>query len=142
MNGGRRRAGGFLTERQLEILRMRRAGMGYEEIARSIGTTRENVMILEKRALRNIRMAKETLELAASVAGAEVVVPRGRRLVDVPSIVVDAANSRGVKLSLNMPTLMAQLGGMLRQYVQDGVLTEDVRILILPDGSVAVAPKG
>jgi Tfx family DNA-binding protein len=138
---GRRRTGGFLTERQLEILRMRRSGMSYDEIAKSIGTTKENVMILEKRAIRNIRLAKETLESASSIAGEEIVVPKGTRLVDVPPLVVNSANSSGVKLSVNMPTLMAQLSGALRGVVSDGVLVEDVKIYLLPDGSVSIISK-
>jgi Tfx family DNA-binding protein len=138
---GRKRTGGFLTERQLEILRMRRSGMGYDDVAKTIGTTKENVMILEKRALRNIRLAKETLEAAASIVGQELVVPRGTRLVDVPPLVVDRANSSGVKLSVNMPTLMSQLSGALRNMIRDGALTEDVRIYLLPDGSVTLIPK-
>ncbi|MGC8555870.1 MAG: Tfx family DNA-binding protein [Conexivisphaera sp.] len=135
---GRRRVGGFLTERQLEILRMRRKGMSYEEVAKVIGTTKENVMILEKRAIRNIRLAKETIESAAAVAGEEILIPKGTRLVDVPPMIVDRANSVGLKLSLNMPTLMAQLSGSLRNLVRDGVLTEDVRAFLLPDGSVSL----
>ncbi|BBE41461.1 Tfx family DNA-binding protein [Conexivisphaera calida] len=138
---GRRRAGGFLTERQLEILRMRRSGMSYDDIAKSIGTTKENVMILEKRAIRNIRLAKETLESASSIAGEEIVVPKGTRLVDVPPLVVNRANSSGVKLSVNMPTLMAQLSGALRGVVSDGVLVDDVKIYLLPDGSVSIISK-
>ena len=138
---GRRRAGGFLTERQLEILRMRRSGMSYDDIAKSIGTTKENVMILEKRAIRNIRLAKETLESASSIAGEEIVVPKGTRLVDVPPLVVNRANSSGVKLSVNMPTLMAQLSGALRGIVKDGVLVEDVKIYLLPDGSISIISK-
>ncbi len=133
--------GGLLTERQLEILRMRRRGMSYEEIARSIGTTKENVMILEKRAIRNIALAKETLESASAIAGEELVVPKGTRLVDVPPLVVDRANASGIKLSVNMPTLMSQLSEALRRVVKDGKLVEDVKIYLLPDGTVSAIPK-
>ena len=55
---------GLLTERQLEILRLRREGLNYKAIAKKLKTTPENIMILEKRFL--------ILTIAKLVRGSQV----------------------------------------------------------------------
>ncbi|MGC8600043.1 MAG: Tfx family DNA-binding protein, partial [Nitrososphaeria archaeon] len=93
---------GLLTERQLEILDLRKRNMSYDEIAKKLGTTPENVYILEKRALRNLRLAFETIK--ASVAGnivMKVKFEKGTKLVNIPPALVSKADEAGIKLKGN-----------------------------------------
>ncbi len=54
----------FLTEQQIRILRLRaQGGLKQSEIAELLGTSRANVSILERRALRKIEKARNTLLL-------------------------------------------------------------------------------
>jgi Tfx family DNA-binding protein len=54
---------GFLSELQFKVLQLRiEKGLSQAEVARTLGTTRENVTIIEKRAERNIRLAEETIQ--------------------------------------------------------------------------------
>ena len=51
----------FLSSRQIQIMKLRQEGYSTEGIAHEIGTTRQNVSILEKRGHRNLEKAIRTL---------------------------------------------------------------------------------
>jgi Tfx family DNA-binding protein len=53
---------GLLTDEQLNILGYRFDGLKQEEIARRLGTTRQNVSLIERRARGNIMKAEATLK--------------------------------------------------------------------------------
>jgi Tfx family DNA-binding protein len=48
--GGLARKIGFLTERQYKVLELRVKGYKQDEVARMLGTTRENIAMIEKKA--------------------------------------------------------------------------------------------
>lgn len=133
-----RKAKGFLTERQLLVLKLRRKGMSHESIAKILNTTRENVVILEKRAFRNIRLAKETLEYAAAIAGETIHISKGTRIVDVPGIILGRADEAGLKLSMSMPALITEVSNRMRAVARRGIVQQDVDVLILPDGNISI----
>ncbi|MEM2286080.1 MAG: Tfx family DNA-binding protein, partial [Ignisphaera sp.] len=54
---------GLLTEKQYEVLKLRAEGKTQKEVAEIMGTTRENLSVIEKNALRKIRLAEETLKV-------------------------------------------------------------------------------
>jgi Tfx family DNA-binding protein len=134
------RAKWLLTERQLQVLELRRKGLSHEEIARMLNTTRENVVILEKRAIKNIRIALETLEYAAAIGGLRIKAARGSRILDLAATIVREADKAGVKLAMSMPELVVELSNKMRGRIEKGRLKEDVEVLVLPDGSLAVVP--
>ncbi len=133
-----RKAKGFLTERQLLVLKLRRKGMSHESIAKILNTTRENIVILEKRAFRNIRLAKETLEYAAAIAGETIHISKGTRIVDVPGIILGRADEAGLKLSMSMPALITEVSNRMRAVARRGIVQQDVDVLILPDGNISI----
>ncbi len=45
----------FLTEQQIRVLQLRAKGLKQSEIAEILGTSRANVSILERRALRRLK---------------------------------------------------------------------------------------
>ena len=53
----------LLTDRQMQVLKLRSRGITQDRVARQLKTTRENVSILESRARRNIKRAKATIEI-------------------------------------------------------------------------------
>lgn len=131
---------GLLTEAQVRVLRLRAEGLTQEQAAERLGSTRQNVSLLERRARRNIRLAEETLRAYREVqAVASVTVPPGTHLVDVPRLILDEADRAGVKVTADFQLvykeIRQQAGGSLR-----GVRSvEPIRLLVLRDGSVAVA---
>jgi len=60
--GVKDRRAGLLTEEQLLVLGLRLEGMKQDEIARKLGTSRQNVSLIERRARDNIAKAASTLK--------------------------------------------------------------------------------
>lgn len=131
---------GCLTKKQVEVLKLRRKGLTHEEIAKILNTTRENVVILEKRALKNLKLARETLEYAAALTGALIRVPKGTRVVDLPRIIVDKADQAGIKLKMSFSILFDEVSIKSREYTDKGVLKRDLDIYLLPDGNLVILP--
>lgn len=131
---------GCLTKKQIEVLKLRRKGLTHEEIARILNTTRENIVILEKRALKNLKLARETLEYAAALTGVLIRVPRGTRVVDLPRIIVDRADQAGIKLKMSFSLLFDEISIKSREYTDRGVLVKDLNVYLLPDGNLVILP--
>lgn len=51
----------FLTDRQMQVLRLRAQGFSQQDVAKMIGTTRANISKLERRAYKNIMAARKTI---------------------------------------------------------------------------------
>lgn len=135
-----RRTYGLLTERQLEVLQLRRRGLSYAEIAEKLGTTPENIMILEKRAMRNIELAKATLEFACSGGGgARIELKPGTRMVDIPRIVMDEADKIGLKLKADFVRIYNEIRFKVGRTT--GTLKRPVFVHLLPNGDIWVEAK-
>jgi len=89
----------FLTPRQLEILKLRQAGKTQREIARLLGTSRENISIAEKRARENIRKAKKTLEEYERITAIEIDISGIKDIVKLPKLIYKEADKLNIKVS-------------------------------------------
>ncbi len=133
---------GFLTEKQYRVLELRLRGYTQERIARLMGTSRENIAMIEKKAMDNIRRAQETLEAYEKLlAVGEVDINPGTRLVDIPGIVVRRADELGVKLKTNFTRLYDEIR-YVAEAARRNVLEKRIKILIFRDGSFSVAGGG
>ncbi|MEM3073930.1 MAG: Tfx family DNA-binding protein, partial [Nitrososphaerales archaeon] len=93
---------GLLTERQIEVLKLRAQGLTQEEVAKKLQTSRENVTILEKRAYQNIKLARETLAALKTFGiSTSVVIKPGTHLVDIPRLILDKADEANIKVRAN-----------------------------------------
>jgi len=136
-----RRRYGLLTESQLKVLRLRLQGMSQEEVARRLGTTRQNISIIERRARRNLRLAEETLRAYKElIAASSVEIPPETHLVDVPRLVIDAADEAGVKLRANFTRIYDEIRFKAGDCVRGVKTLKPLRILILRDGDIEVIP--
>ncbi|MDG7044163.1 MAG: Tfx family DNA-binding protein [Nitrososphaerota archaeon] len=128
---------GFLTSRQLDVLKLRKSGMSYEDIAERYGTTRENVLILEKRALRNLKMAEATIEAALHEGVAyKVRIPVNTRLIDIPSLVVDFADHNAIRLRANFTKIFDDIRYNLPSAVNSSTTIKPIDMYIMMDGSL------
>ncbi len=131
--------GGFLTDRQIQVLRLRRSGMSQEAIAEMLGTTRANVSILEKRAMQNIDRAVRTLDqwkiIQAPVA---VRLSEGTDLFTVPKSVFREADARGIKLPINSIDLLIRLKERAPNLTKRRILDRSICIYVTEDGEVFV----
>ncbi len=128
---------GLLTEKQYIVLKLRLKGYTQKEIAELLGTSRENIAILEKRAREKIKLAFETVKTYYELTSiGEVVVEPGTHLVDIPRMVMRRADELGVKLRANFTRIYDELrykAGVKSKYVD-----RRIRILILRDGDIYV----
>ncbi len=133
------RESGFLTDSQLRVLGYRLEGLTQEVIAERLGTTRQNVSLIEKRAYGNVRKAELTLAAYRRLQVAtEVTLEPGTHLVDVPRMLIDAADAVGVKIRVDF-TLVYK---MMRDRVGDSVsgtrVSKRIVLDVLRSGDVYV----
>jgi Tfx family DNA-binding protein len=131
---------GFLSELQFKVLQLRiEKGLSQAEVARTLGTTRENVTIIEKRAERNIRLAEETIQAyKLLLCVTKVNVEAGTSLVDVPGIVVKVGDSIGVKLKVNFTRIYDEIRFKAGDCVSGSRVVKPFTIAIFRDGNVEV----
>jgi Tfx family DNA-binding protein len=133
---------GLLTERQLEILNLRKNNMSYDEIAKRLGTTPENVYILEKRALRNLKLAFETIK--AAVAGnivMKVKFEKGTKLVKIPPLLVSKADEAGIKLKGNFTKIFDDIRYSVPDSISKNELVKDVYVYVMSDGTFFITSE-
>lgn len=130
---------GFLTERQIQVLRLRRRGLSQEEVAEILGTTRSNVSILERRAMQNIDRALETLKQWKMIqAPVAVRIPEGTDLFALPGIIFREADARGLKLPVNSIDILAKLKEIAPHLTRRRLIERSFDIYVTEDGEIYV----
>jgi Tfx family DNA-binding protein len=134
---------GLLSDRQFKVLQLRiEKGLSQAEIANILGTTRENVTIIEKSARKNIKLAEETLQtyrLLLSVAKIEI--EAGTHLIDIPGIVVKAGDNIGFKLNVNFTTIYDEIRFKAGDCVSGSKIVKPFTIAIFRDNRIEVMPR-
>jgi len=133
---------GLLSDRQFEVLQLRiEKGLSQAEVANILGTTRENVTIIEKRARRNIRLAEETLQIYRLLLCMEKIkIEAGTHLMDVPGILVKFGDSIGMKLKINFTRMYDEIRFKARDCISGSRVVKTFTIAIFKDGSIEVIP--
>ena len=132
-------SGGFLTDSQLYVLGLRLEGITQEEIAERLGTTRQNVSLIEKRAHGNIERAKQTLIAYRKLQTlAEVKFQPGTHLVDVPRMLIDAADAVGVKISVDFALVYKMIRDIAGESISGTRVTKQILVNILRNGEIVV----
>jgi HTH-type transcriptional regulator, fmd operon transcriptional regulator len=127
----------LLTDRQIEVLRLRFQGLSQQEVAGTLGTTRSNVSILEKRAHQNISRAKRTLEMWKEIqAPISLKIPAGTDIFDVPSMIFKAADEKAIQLPVNSLEVIDQLRAKAPKLFKKRALLEDVRVYVTGNGEL------
>jgi len=126
----------FLSPRQMEVLILRAQGRSQKEVAELLGTTRENVSILEKRARANVERARRTLDAFEALDPVVVRVERGTDIFQVPEQVFRKADRHGISLVHTKTSLIAHLRLKAADRIWGNRLTEDLEISILRSGKV------
>lgn len=130
---------GLLTPRQIEVLRLRALGYTQKRIAEQIGTTRENVVLLEARAKFNIQRARKTLEsLRHSGLSVSVEIPKGTHLVDIPRMVLNRANRAKIKLGANFTRIYEDIRFKAKNRVSGTRVIKPILVTVFPDGDYSI----
>ncbi len=134
---------GFVTARQMEILRLRRDGLSRQEIADRLGTSRQNVAVLEARARQNISRAEATMAaLISSGLALRVAIPAETHMLEAAKAVLDAADRARIHMKDDVVSMLALLRAGVRGYVEDGRLNREVHVTVFPGGEILVGASG
>ena len=108
-----------------------------EEIADKLGTTRQNISLIERRAHNNIKKAEQTLMAYRQLQTiAKVDLKIGTHLVDVPRRLIDAADRVGVKIGVDFALVYKMIHDKASSSVSGTKIIEPVVINILRNGEV------
>jgi len=129
----------LLTPEQIRVLKLLREGKSRKEIAEILGTSVSNVYMIEKRALRNVEIAKRTLRQYLEIQGEVTMrVPAGVPLREIPELVVEEANKYGVKLKETTSDILYDL---IKEFGDVDNTPVEVEIRILHDGRILMRPS-
>ncbi|MFQ6050354.1 MAG: Tfx family DNA-binding protein [Candidatus Hydrothermarchaeota archaeon] len=133
--------GTFLTDKQIKILELRNKNYTQSEIAELIGTSVSNVSILEKRAKENVRRAKRTLELyQLLLCPVRITIEEDTDLFEIPERVYEVANSMGIKVSLDSPSMIENIN--VRGLAKGRKIKREFMIGLRNDGGVEIFEVG
>lgn len=131
-----------MTKSQADVLKLRHAGLTQEEIAKKFNTSRQNIALIEKRAKRNLGLAEETIqEYEKITTTASVKVKSGTHMVDIPRLVIDAADKANVKLRADFTRVYNEIRFKAPRCVRGTNVVKPITVLILKDGDIEVIPK-
>lgn len=129
----------LLTERQLQVLQLRKEGRSQAEVADILGTTRSNISILEKRAHQNIHRAEQTLRQWMMIkAPISLKVKEGTDVFDLPKMIFDAADQRAIELPVTSLDIIVQLRRKSPQLFRKRAVLKDVDVYVTKDGELLV----
>ncbi|MFN3268768.1 MAG: Tfx family DNA-binding protein [Zestosphaera sp.] len=130
---------GLLTEKQYKVLKLRTEGKTQKEIAEIMGTTRENISIIEKNALRKIKLAEETLKTYKDLTKAgEIIIEPGTHLVTIPQKLIQLADEKKIKLKGNFTTIYDYIRINAPENIEGTKIIKPIKITIYKDGTYQV----
>ena len=133
----------FLTERQREIMRMRRNNMKKSEIAKILNITRQDVTILEKRAMINIEKAFNTIQMAYEEGlSVRVAIGKDTQILDAIKEILAAGDRKNIKIRSSIPEIFTLLKICHGTNIKNGIIQEGTEVSILPDGKLTLRILG
>jgi hypothetical protein len=129
----------FLTDKQIEILRMKKKGMSQADIARTMKTTRSNICIIENTALKNIEKARNTINFyKAMEVPIWLTIPGGTDLYDIPEKVFKAADKKRIKIPIDSPAVIVKLKNEVSDRIHRRLTTGDIDISVDAHGNITI----
>lgn len=129
----------LLTDRQIQVLKLRNKGLTQEEVAKKLSTSRENITILESRAYRNIDRARETIEALKDLGMAiRISIKPKTHVLDIANIILKNADKANIRIGTDCVELLDRIKIKGRDKISKKRVTKTLSILILPDGKLLV----
>ncbi|GCC11589.1 putative transcriptional regulator [archaeon] len=129
---------GFLTKRQMEVLGFRAQGYSQGEIAKLLGTSRENITIIDKRAREKVKKARTTIKIFESLEPVEITIPTSINLFSAPQFIFHAADRHEIRVRYNSTTVIGILRRKAGNCIVGNSVVEPIKIKILRSGHIVV----
>jgi Tfx family DNA-binding protein len=127
-----------LTRRQEEILKLRSKGLSQTTVSKLLGTTRENVALIERRIRRRARRDLESLaSYLKAVSIATVVLEKGFTVREAVDLVIREADKAGVKLKATS-TELAETIKVLGSAAENRTINKRLYVFIGREGELIV----
>ncbi|WP_338096274.1 Tfx family DNA-binding protein [Methanorbis rubei] len=125
----------ILTERQKTVLQCRKMGMTQQQIADMLNTNKSNISLIEKSALKNVRMAKDVLEFVYSMDAAHIcVLARGTNINRAPQILYEAVQPLGIKIQYDIGALVTHIRTAVPEKLRENEVRTDIHIYLNDTG--------
>jgi|Deesub1362A_J573_1020465.scaffolds.fasta_scaffold00223_60 hypothetical protein len=132
----------FLTKKQIEVLKRRMEGKTLEEIASELGTTKQNISAIERKARENYQKALNTVKLFRSILAPVVVRARaGMKVDDVVRDLYERCDSVNIHLPYDRFELVMLLRKEIGHRIRHSLVVEDFEIRVTKEGDVIVMPE-
>lgn len=126
-----------LTERQVEVLRLREEGRTQQDIAERFGTSASNISAIEKAARANIEKARRTLDLVRVIrAPARLHIEQATPIDEIVDAIYTKGDACGIKIAYPHPELYSHIYTQLKDTFVDGELVTDIEIGITREGNI------
>jgi hypothetical protein len=126
-----------LTSRQIKVLQLRKRGFTQEKVAKLIGTSRENVSIIERNAYRAVQVAQSTIEAFESLnEDGIIMIPTRTSIYDIPHLIFTRADFLGVKLKNDAHTIFSLV--TTKGKIRNHCLISPIAVEIKSDGRISV----
>ena len=134
-----RKSTNLLTDRQIQVLKLRSQGLTQERVAKQLKTTRENVSILESRARRNIKRAKATIEILEDLGMAtRITIQPGTPVLEISKIILKKADDANVRLQLDCVDLLEKIKMKTKDKIKAKKVVNPISVVLLPYGDLLV----
>ena len=128
---------GLLTDRQKEVLRLRKEGLTQQQIADIIHTSKANVCTIEKAAHENIEKAKDTLEFLYTLDATRLcTLKEGSDLLDVVNEIYEQASRVGIKVRYDSIELLNRLRTGNPEQIKGRHIRGDIEVYLSEDGEL------
>lgn len=129
----------ILTDKQVEILKLRASGLSQTEIAKRFETSRANISATEKTARENIEKAKNTLGLVKMMeASLRVSIEPDTDLNNAVRTVYDKADLEGIWIGQSFPSLANMIRKEGKHKIRGRRVLSKIEIAITKEGEVIV----
>lgn len=127
-----------LTRRQEEILKLRSKGLSQTTVSKLLGTTRENVALIERRIRRKAKRDLESLtSYLRAVSTVTVSLEKGYTIKDSVDLVMREADRANVKLKTTS-TELAEVIKVLGSATGKGIISRSLHLFIGREGDLIV----
>ena len=129
----------LLTDRQIQVLKLRSRGITQERVARQLKTTRENVSILESRARRNIKRAKATIEILEDLGMAiRITIKPETTVLEISNLILKKADDANVRLQFDCVDLLEKIKMRAKNKIKAKKVVNPISVVLLPYGDLLV----
>jgi len=129
----------FLTARQREILSMIRQNYKKSEIASMLKITRQDVTILEKRAIMNIEKAFNTIQMTyEDGTSVRITIEKDTQILDAIREILSTGDKMNIKIRSSIPEIFTLLRICHGEKIKNGIMGAGTEVSILLDGRLVL----